>query len=830
MSQDPFASIFGPTGSGGYKRNRNEASSSSAPAIQERAPPKRQMNFLEQLMLSQATRKLHGKHEEVVVESVRKAPAISAPSEEPFKRNIVYPINNDPSPFLSVNRRPTKEMQEEAQQFQDELLHRISLQQQRSNDTSLDQPKWQTSVSLQRLMHKYGDEPVVVPEKLLAPKPKTAVVVTKRVVQAANKQTPVKQQQQQPVEKDVAQQPSVVKQQQPIIAKEIVKQQVLVEHNNKKHEEDSNPVFAQMMENQKRLEEKQTRPVEQTQQHVGQRSEQNAQQQMVKSKMEREKAEQLRKQFAQQKDQEQREQENRLNDEIERRAEAKDNRLLKWQQQTSKLVQHSISRDLMDQFKNANSIFQQQQFDKAMQAYAEIIKQAPYHGRVYLYRAIASMNAGKYQEAIKDWTNCIELVEFDDLELENAIKAFQLRGKCYKQTKQFTEAIDDFSRVLEFGSEKDLAVIYMDRAVCYDFIGQILQAIEDYNQFFQCALNPHSTSQKPTTLQFFQAHYNRGLAYSKLNEHEKAINDFESASEVGQILLSQQGDKDNLKQTLVDCLFQKACSNECLGQDKEAIANYKQLLKLDSSHIKSLLQLAHLYYSEEQYEFAIQFYALIVEKLDPNDVSALFNMGMCQRMLGDLESAIETFKKVQNKQPSHYRSYVQCAKCMKLHSQQKPDLKDNRQYSLDIIEQLAYAIQVVQSLMKKQSIPSDEENNMLLSTLFFDRGLLCANLAFITNAASDFTEAIKLDPYFIAAYFNRGVCNFHDLKNYDAASNDFNSVLQYTQDSDVEALLERGMLFFTVNKMQEAMEDWKRALVLDPTNQMAKDYLHYCKQ
>lgn len=94
--------------------------------------------------------------------------------------------------------------------------------------------------------------------------------------------------------------------------------------------------------------------------------------------------------------------------------------------------------------------------------------------------------------------------ELRDLDLFPPIPSDALQ----KQIKDYTEAIRLNPREFE---------IYYDRGLAYDKLGQPEKAIEDLNIYIR-RYHRHG-----------EAHYNRGMAYADLGQHELALKDFDEA-------------------------------------------------------------------------------------------------------------------------------------------------------------------------------------------------------------------------------------------------------------------------------------------------------------
>jgi tetratricopeptide (TPR) repeat protein len=81
-------------------------------------------------------------------------------------------------------------------------------------------------------------------------------------------------------------------------------------------------------------------------------------------------------------------------------------------------------------------------------------------------------------------------------------------------------------------------------------------------------------------------------------------------------------------------------------------------------------------------------------------------------------------------------------------------------------------------------------------------------------AMESYTEAIKINPKFKEAYFNRGLVK-HDLRDYSGAMADFNKAIELGFE-DVKAYCFRGMIKDKLKNYNGALADFNKALELDP--------------
>ncbi len=87
------------------------------------------------------------------------------------------------------------------------------------------------------------------------------------------------------------------------------------------------------------------------------------------------------------------------------------------------------------------------------------------------------------------------------------------------------------------------------------------------------------------------------------------------------------------------------------------------------------------------------------------------------------------------------------------------------------------------------------------------RGYLYGTIGCTSSAIHDLSEAVRIDPYYSAAYTERGIC-YLDSHLYDRALDDLNRALQLDSWS-ADAHLARARLLILMNRSREAERDLK---------------------
>ncbi len=180
-------------------------------------------------------------------------------------------------------------------------------------------------------------------------------------------------------------------------------------------------------------------------------------------------------------------------------------------------------------------------------------------------------NSGAYEEAIRAYTQAIEL------DSKTALFFFE-RAWCYDEMRDYSEAIVDYTQAIALNPQDDMA--YYNRGVTYSKLGKYPEAIADYTQ--ATALNPQNDS----------AYYNRGVAYCNLGQHPEAIADYTQA-----IALNPQKDS---------AYNNRGNAYGKLDKYPEAIADYTRAISLNPQNDSAYNNRGCTHFELGQYPAALE--------------------------------------------------------------------------------------------------------------------------------------------------------------------------------------------------------------------------------
>lgn len=292
-------------------------------------------------------------------------------------------------------------------------------------------------------------------------------------------------------------------------------------------------------------------------------------------------------------------------------------------------------------------------FEGALADYDQAIKLNPNVVESYIKRADLHTKMGNYQPAVDDYSLALRLSPKN-------VDAILNRGAAYKKIGDYQKAINDFSSALKLEAGSYEAI--KERADCRAKANDLDGAIEDYefllkkNKYSATALRFNlgevflAKGAKGSADENFKqviAYYNknlkgsrkngndllqRGLAYAKLGEIDKAISDLQEAS-------AWKSDEAVTKYNLGRLKLIK-------GDSKGAIADLTEAIRLNPKYSPALMDRASAYAAAGEYMNAQKDLdaALTGEKT----VEGFYNRAMARLAIGDSSGAVSDIVEAKN--------------------------------------------------------------------------------------------------------------------------------------------------------------------------------------
>jgi tetratricopeptide (TPR) repeat protein len=230
----------------------------------------------------------------------------------------------------------------------------------------------------------------------------------------------------------------------------------------------------------------------------------------------------------------------------------------------------------------------------------------------------------------------------------------QLWDRCTNQDKQPSSdlAIGGCTALIQSGSLNDehLAIAFSNRGSAYSKKGESDRAIADYNQAIR--LDPG----------YAYAFYNRGSAYADKGEYDRAIADYDQAIRLDPGFTyafynrgSAYADKGDYDRAIADhdqvirldpgdeyAFNGRGAAYTNKGEYDRAIADYNQAIRLDPGYAYAFYNRGNAYRNKGEYDRAIADYDQAI-RLDPGYADAFYNRGLAYYHKGESDRAIANF-------------------------------------------------------------------------------------------------------------------------------------------------------------------------------------------
>ena len=338
------------------------------------------------------------------------------------------------------------------------------------------------------------------------------------------------------------------------------------------------------------------------------------------------------------------------------------------------------------------------------------------------------------------------------------------------------------------------AEIYFIGGIAYADLEQHERAIADYDRAIE--LNPR----------YATAYHNRGIACSNLEEYERAIADYDRAIE----LSSQEP----------AAYRNRGIAYADLKQYQQAIADYERAIELNPEDATAYHNRGLAYRNLKEYERAVADYDQAIE-LNPEDATAYHNRGSAYGNLQEYQRAIADYERAIELNPEYAAAYHNRGSAYgNLEDYERAIADFNRAIELNLEDATAYHNRglAYRNLKEYERAVADYDQAIELNpedaTAYHNRGSAYGNLQEYQRAIADYERAIELNPEYAAAYHNRGSA-YGNLEDYERAIADFNRAIELNPE-DATAYHNRGIAYGNLEDYERAIADFDRAIELNP--------------
>ncbi len=249
----------------------------------------------------------------------------------------------------------------------------------------------------------------------------------------------------------------------------------------------------------------------------------------------------------------------------------------------------------------------------------------------------------------KDWKDSFTL--FDDLIEKNPEVGhpYLARGITHVQFGNQKEALADYNKSLEL--DPDNAKTLSNRSSVKGMLGDYEGAFTDANRALEIWPDYENALNNRATAYFFKEDYQSALAdYNKLIEidstkaelYRKRINVFEKTGQTQEIL----NDYLILNRLEPGNYFNFAKAGELyyqLNENQKAIDYLTLAMQMKRKYYQALFMRGNAYYKLNEFQKALNDFSRFAEIT--GEANAFYNMGMCNKMLGQTPEACKTWQK-----------------------------------------------------------------------------------------------------------------------------------------------------------------------------------------
>ncbi|CAK8677862.1 unnamed protein product [Clavelina lepadiformis] len=382
----------------------------------------------------------------------------------------------------------------------------------------------------------------------------------------------------------------------------------------------------------------------------------------------------------------------------------------------------------------------------------------------YLSRAAFYSTKKRYSKAI---LNCNEALRLRP----RSVRALLCRGALKFLISAFHHAIKDLTQAIEL--DKQCALAYYNRAVCLHKTKKYNSALKDYSIVLTLTENDQKTTSESLRVQVF---VNRALLYlhSELQDAQNAALDLEEAT-----LLSPNNTC--ILHTMALCYHR-------LNDLQSASSAYTRCLEVDPYFLAAYVGRGDAFEDAGNFADAKAEYQRAL-KLDPSYVVARVHLGYNLQLCGRLQQA-----------------WAQFSKAIKLDPTCQSALEGRAITCLHAGDLFAASRDIAIALERGQ--PS--------ARLLTACGVVHQTQRDLHTAMAYYNRARALDPFYTPAHFNAAVLYMRDRRFPDALECLETVIDRNPRDS--AAILNRAITRVFLSDVEGALNDFKQAHSLDPTN------------
>ncbi len=391
---------------------------------------------------------------------------------------------------------------------------------------------------------------------------------------------------------------------------------------------------------------------------------------------------------------------------------------------------------------------QMQKLEESEQCFQKVITLDPKDHEAYYYLGLLSAEKARPDRALEYFNKVLALKpDYADAYIQKAL--------IYAEKNEMENALHCYSSILQFDPQhatahKSLGIIYRS------FLNNIAEAEKHFFEAVKLNKTDH------------ESYYYLGIIANDQKRFEEAIAYFDKSIQ--------------LNATYINSYLEKAYALLQLYHDGEALAIYEAVLQIEPGNAHALKGIEVI---KGQADSEEQLLSSLVD--DPNDISALYTLGVQANNDRQYEKAIDYFQKVLTLKPDHINALIEQA------------------YAYNYLQNDNQAIACYQTILDLH--PNNLQAIRSLASVYFAK-------ADYRKAKEYFTQASQIEPENYKNFYSLGLIASYE-KEFTAALTFFEQALAISP-YQKESLIGQAYVLDQLGRTEESIACYQKIIEIDP--------------